>query len=648
MLENERLGTLVDEREEKMMLHTGKLPTLRLARFLKPSIDCSDEVPPSPKTKLFHHKNCSFTVQFKGWKSQPRKWKQWVDQLKPRHEDLWKKISIYDSILISTYEFPKDEALVLGLAESWCPDTNTFVFPWGEATMTLEDMVVIGGFSVLGNPVISPLRGESVGIEEQLIGGYMELVRSSARKAHQSAWINLFMGRNGDLEHAAFLSFWLSRYVFPSKAMDIIHKQVFPIAVHLSQSTRIALAPAVLASLYRDMRVMKEQLDTKHVKDLSATICAPFIIQLWGWERYSSLQPTPNSISLGEPRAARWNRRKSVSTTGAVRRSINSNDDFQWRPYCCDSDNWRHPFFNREQGQWVIGRQNTSDELLSFARCIVPCELVGLDCIEQYVPHRVGMQFGMDQDIPGPVPRVNADPKIAWRTYDKLIQNFSLYIPPKYVESNITSRYFKWWNSSSSIKHENTNIVSVCRINSSSHKASTESSESESSIHPPGFPSKRWKKQQCSSDEDKMTISEWYNHQQANVEIKDQTPTSFLRASVQTLSSTTNVKANGQKLVDQATDNQSLKDPIENVFTVAGKVNEGSSNNSCTEVSMEDDYTFEVEGELNADAVLPLQLEVEARVNRLDAVLNGLNEAFSLLKAKKTSLEVHSKHRYEI
>ncbi|KAH7834410.1 hypothetical protein Vadar_015680 [Vaccinium darrowii] len=36
----------------------------------------------------------------------------------------------------------------------------------------------------------------------------------------------------------------------------------------------------------------------------------------------------------------------------------------------------------------------------SFARCLRVSELVGLDCMEQYLPHRVSMQFGMDQDVP--------------------------------------------------------------------------------------------------------------------------------------------------------------------------------------------------------------------------------------------------------
>ncbi|KAJ0046034.1 hypothetical protein Pint_04185 [Pistacia integerrima] len=43
---------------------------------------------------------------------------------------------------------------------------------------------------------------------------------------------------------------------------------------------------------------------------------------------------------------------------------------------------------------------NLSEELQSFAHCLTVSELLGFECIERYLPHRVAMQFGMDQDLP--------------------------------------------------------------------------------------------------------------------------------------------------------------------------------------------------------------------------------------------------------
>ncbi|KAE9458245.1 hypothetical protein C3L33_09852, partial [Rhododendron williamsianum] len=60
------------------------------------------------------------------------------------------------------------------------------------------------------------------------------------------------------------------------------------------------------------------------------------------------------------------------------------------------------------------------EDFESFARFLRPCELVnlrifelvGFDSLERYLPHRVAMQFGMDQDLPSLVPRFNDIPEL--------------------------------------------------------------------------------------------------------------------------------------------------------------------------------------------------------------------------------------------
>lgn len=50
-------------------------------------------------------------------------------------------------------------------------------------------------------------------------------------------------------------------------------------------------------------------------------------------------------------------------------------------------------------------------------------KLLGLDCIEQYLPHHEAIQFGMDQDLPARVARVNESCWITWKYYSKPITN---------------------------------------------------------------------------------------------------------------------------------------------------------------------------------------------------------------------------------
>ncbi|CAL0299516.1 unnamed protein product [Lupinus luteus] len=58
------------------------------------------------------------------------------------------------------------------------------------------------------------------------------------------------------------------------------------------------------------------------------------------------------------------------------------------------------------------------------------------------------MQFGMDQDIPGCVPRCNKTKAIAWENYCRPIYHRSLYFPSRLFEADVTTTYARWWKQS--------------------------------------------------------------------------------------------------------------------------------------------------------------------------------------------------------
>ena len=112
------------------------------------------------------------------------------------------------------------------------------------------------------------------------------------------------------------------------------------------------------------------------------------------------------------------------------------------------------PKFYGEKEQWVSVDAALDKELASFALCIRVCELLGLHCIQQYLPHRVAMQFGIDQDLPGPVARYNASPDIVWSHYNRSIGDAKLYVPPRLFEADVTKGYFEWWKQSMSAQKD--------------------------------------------------------------------------------------------------------------------------------------------------------------------------------------------------
>ncbi|KAK2355553.1 Aminotransferase, plant mobile domain family protein [Trifolium repens] len=140
-----RIATLISPNSEK------PVSTQTLTNFLKP---CSKNTTTLIHSQTLSQINHHFPkIHFKGWKNPQTKWGHWVEKLTAEQAFTWNKTGICDALLSSLYHFPHNPSLILALVQYWSPKTNTFVFPWGEATITLEDVMILGGFSVLGESV---------------------------------------------------------------------------------------------------------------------------------------------------------------------------------------------------------------------------------------------------------------------------------------------------------------------------------------------------------------------------------------------------------------------------------------------------------------------------------------------------------------
>ncbi|GMN51544.1 hypothetical protein TIFTF001_020697 [Ficus carica] len=440
---------IFEEREELMVSSSDENPVLRTAHFLKPS--SSKQVCKNPT--IFGQKRSKIKVHFRGWRYPKEGWRIWVESMEKRYQSTWKMAGIHEAIMGSIYIIKRERDFVLELAQKWCSETNSFIFPWGEATLTLEDMKVLGGFPVLGEPVLARLNDqESVEIKAKLIEETKEAATIGGCRATGVSWMKHFMGSGSDLEHEAFLSLWLSWFVFPTNYYRI-GEHVFPIAIRLARGTRIALAPAVLSSLYHDLRLMKQKLsDSEELigKDKLMKSHAPFqLVKLWGWERFPKLGPEPMPLTdTSKPRRARWHSLSAEPKFDFSSALDSAGESFLWRPYASSSDCWLSTQFNLNKEQWVLVGPALDEELETLARCLRVSELVGLNCIEQYLPHRVAKQFGMDQDVPLPVARCNWTPSVAWSNYNRPIRDEKLYIPSRHSDSGVTIQYSKWWNHS--------------------------------------------------------------------------------------------------------------------------------------------------------------------------------------------------------
>ncbi|KAL1220891.1 putative serinePthreonine-protein phosphatase 7 long form [Cardamine amara subsp. amara] len=439
---SENENHLIEEREEVMVSEKGHC--LRKFHFLQPYDGSVAELPhpdqgfsvsSSELLKIF-----SLRSSFSGFWVAECHFIYWVAKMEALHAETWKKAGIFEAIKASTYNITKNSSLILSISEKWCPQTKSFVFPWGEATITLEDVMVLLGFSVLGSPVFSPLGSSEIRDSLEKLQNVNEEIRKKDKTVRQGKWISSFFGRGDQMEHEAFLALWLSFFVFPGKTRRGISKNVFPIAVRLARGERIALAPAVLAKVYRD-------LDRVH--DLHRGMCHKKVhlkslfklVQVWTWERFSNTSPTPKEIPIGEPRISRWNslkkRYKNVSW---------SFDDFEWRPYTTQLKNWNPLLFYLEEAMWLTVDQSIDLEFASFARCVSVSQLVGNGFVEGYFPNRVARQFGLDQDLPGLVTHYrNFTEKEAWDDYSKSLDGLNIYMPSRLDRGSVTAKYQDWW-----------------------------------------------------------------------------------------------------------------------------------------------------------------------------------------------------------
>ena len=144
------------------------------------------------------------------------------------------------------------------------------------------------------------------------------------------------------------------------------------------------------------------ELKTRDEAMTQLKLDSPFhLLPVWAYERFLELRPKPNVIRSGEPRLARWDNVEGVEVENLRSVLDSAGEGFMWRPYAIAIENWEFPKYYVEKEDWVwVGPGLNDDELLSFFIYLRASVLVGLGTKQQYLPHRVAMQFGYDQDIP--------------------------------------------------------------------------------------------------------------------------------------------------------------------------------------------------------------------------------------------------------
>ena len=291
-----------------------------------------------------------------------------------------------------------DIGLISSLVERWRPETNSFHFPFGEMTITLEDVYMLLGLPVHGRPIILE---DLTKPKAYWMRNWPDpnLSRQERDKMHIRGGISLRLLREtyctcpDDADDAtvrvyslAYVLFVIGSVLFPSSSGDVVHAKYLQLLIEHTDIISYAWGAGVLGYLYRGLY----KACRKRVMSLEGCLT---LVQLWSYER---LVPGRPRIAPGEeltwPRALAWgvpleDRYDNPHHHLRVYRGYFDTFDHRWltwEPYA--------QFYMTDYDEFEVGRHS------GLSR--VP--LLHWNIVEYHMSDRVLRQFGVLQHIPGP------------------------------------------------------------------------------------------------------------------------------------------------------------------------------------------------------------------------------------------------------
>ncbi|KAI8547407.1 hypothetical protein RHMOL_Rhmol07G0193200 [Rhododendron molle] len=198
------------------------------------------------------------------------------DRVSEAKAQLWKSIGIYDNIMLSRSPINMDSALFFAAAQFWSTTTNSFHFKVGMMGPMMQDISFLTGLRAHGIEA-NCFLSQKTPVFEYPASEFLAYTR----------FISYSHGE-GDVteeEHVAFLLYWLNKFLFCVSSSRIT-KDFTDLAKALASGQKLAMAPLVLAYLYR---AMLDLLENRYV-----FVAGPlWIMTLWLCAYFPSLGPNP-------------------------------------------------------------------------------------------------------------------------------------------------------------------------------------------------------------------------------------------------------------------------------------------------------------------------------------------------------------------
>ncbi|CAN1165230.1 Serine/threonine-protein phosphatase 7 long form homolog, partial [Linum perenne] len=194
-----------------------------------------------------------------------------------------------------------DDTLITTMIERWRPETSTFHLPFGECTITLEDIAYITGLPVDGEAVTRPIPSQWGELFRSLLGTSPP---DSSPGTLKNSWLkDNFSWLSPDVDDTtveqyarAYILSMFGQFMFCERTGSVVHAYYLTVLRDWEAASRFSWGSAVLSVLYREM--------SKAVLGINATSSPrgdlggwATIVQIWTYERISFLAPVPRAPS---------------------------------------------------------------------------------------------------------------------------------------------------------------------------------------------------------------------------------------------------------------------------------------------------------------------------------------------------------------
>ena len=195
---------------------------------------------------------------------------KWLDRVQSAKGETWKQQGIFDLIQFSRTAIKYNHAMLFAAIHFWESSTNTFQIPCGMITPTLFDVAAITGLRPTGATYDPAKYKDQKSIFDTKSTSFSGFIEEHIGEGDVTDW-----------EHIAFLTCWLTFFVFCSSSVSVAVKFI-TLAIKIHKQEDFCLSKLILASLYESLNIARIEIQMKVMPAEKLLIAGPiWLLQFW-------------------------------------------------------------------------------------------------------------------------------------------------------------------------------------------------------------------------------------------------------------------------------------------------------------------------------------------------------------------------------